>query len=828
MTHGTKPEGASSYASQVTLAQGTAKIGSSLRSYNQTLKLGNTTDDTSGNLIFFTSDQGAEGTISVDKIQVDNGFVAAANGTWNGEKTDLTLSGSGSFLAVGDSNDAGQAWRDEDELYKAELKLNSITMSGENNKVNVYSDGSLFAHSLSMAASSNLTVAPYGYAEFDQVDFSKLSAATAENTPVSVSGHLKINGDTAAASHNGVLFGAADSIHINKNGTLEFGLDAVNGAILNTSTNKTFNGSGSITLDADYTKIANDGGTLKLDFAQGTVFNGEAIQKLKADLFTSDSIRDGVLVNGGILNIADGKFHGIEVSEQTGEGLSGYTATWESLKTFSDIYGNDVTNDQLIKTNVSGIKAGEAVQGHWASLSMASNVSPKEQVNLIGDTSLNFAEGNNGFFISDAAHQIALGAKVAGHRTLSLVDGGKIGTVSLTAADGNYEEETVLEVTSTGNNPSAALTTIAEIKGENAGASTFAENTVANFYADADVTGDITGIEDVNAFNGAKVTAQNTAFVQELGTENATIAIANKAQFGYAYVMGGTISAKNAEMLDTLGNEIGVVNGGWFKVEETLTAHSGATIQVGVDASSMAESELTLEDGTVAGGTGYFEVGTLELNGGNLIVDPEYTEATSVAAVGKFKEGKQSYQYDNDKGILHGNLFVGQNAAFGLGATVEETQAAIAQFQVGNALDPEKYGSILYLNGQLDVEAGSHIALNSKESADKDTTLAFLKATNAYNVSSETTEAGSSATDRIAALGLGANTAIIMTNQAFEDANGEKNGTAIYFDRTNAAVKAGGGEIILAGDFDLSDNLNIMLRASKVLISRMARSWSRP
>ena len=809
LTHGTKPEGASSYASQVTLAQGTAKIGSSLRSYNQTLKLGNTTDDTSGNLIFFTSDQGAEGTISVDKIQVDNGFVAAANGTWNGEKTDLTLSGSGSLLAVGDSDDDGQAWRDEDELYQASLTLNSITMSGENNKVNVYSDGSLFAHSLSMVASSNLTVAPYGYAEFDQVDFSKLSAATADNTPVSVSGHLKINGDTAAASHNGVLFGAADSIHINKNGTLEFGLDAVNGAILNTSTNKTFNGSGSITLDADYTKIANDGGTLKLDFAQGTVFNGEAIQKLKADLFTSDSIRDGVLINGGILNIADGKFHGIEVSEQTGEGLSGYTATWESLKTFSDIYGNDVTNDQLIKTNVSGIKAGEAVQGHWASLSMASNVSPKEQVNLIGDTSLNFAEGNNGFFISDAAHQIALGAKVAGHRTLSLVDGGKIGTVSLTAADGNYEEETVLEVTSTGNNPSAALTTIAEIKGENAGASTFAENTVANFYADADVTGDITGIEDVNAFNGAKVTAQNTAFVQELGTENATIAIANKAQFGYAYVMGGTISAKNAEMLDTLGNEIGVVNGGWFKVEETLTAHSGATIQVGVDASSMAESELTLEDGTVAGGTGYFEVGTLELNGGNLIVDPEYTEATSVAAVGKFKEGKQSYQYDNDKGILHGNLFVGQNAAFGLGATVEETQAAIAQFQVGNALDPEKYGSILYLNGQLDVEAGSHIALNSKESADKDTTLAFLKATNAYNVSSETTEAGSSATDRIAALGLGANTAIIMTNQAFEDANGEKNGTAIYFDRTNAAVKAGGGEIILAGDFDLSDNLNI-------------------
>ena len=808
-----KPTDANSYASYVTLAQGIAEIGSSLLSYNQTLKLGDT--DSEGKIILATDDAAAEGVINVERIQVDSGSVAAANGVWDGANTDLILSGSGAALEVG----YGAGGKSIDGA-SASLTLNTINMTGENTEVNVYGGGSLFAKSLSMAATSTMKVSAYGYAEFDSANFGALTTPAAdESGAVVVYGHLKVNGDTNATiasgenqvddPRNGVAFGQEGSLEIYKNGTLEFGLDAVNGAILNTSTTKTFNGSGSIDLDADYTKIANDGGTLKLDFAQGTVFDGEAIQTLKQALFTSGSFQEGVLKNGGILNIADGKFHGIEVSAQTGEGLSGYTATWESLKTFSDIYGNDVTNDQLIQTNVSGIQVDDNVQGHWASLSMASGVSTKAQVNLIGDTSLNYAAGNNGFFISDAAHQIALGAKVAGDRTLSLVDGGKIGTVSLTAANSQYEEETVLEITSTGNNPSAALTTIAEIKGEGV-TNGVAVGTVADFSADADVTGDITGIDYVEAYNGAKLTAQNTAFVHELGTENATIAITNKAQFGNAYVMGGKISAKNAEMLSTLGDEIAVVNDGWFKVDETLTAHSGATIQVGVDASSMAESDLTLEDGTVAGGTGYFEVGTLELNGGNLIVDPEYTEATSVAAVGKFKEGKKSsYQYDNDKGILHGNLFVGQNAAFGLGATVKETQAAIAQFQVGNALDPEKYGSILYLNGQLDVSAGSHIALNSKESVDNKTTTAFLEATNAYNVSSETTEAGSSAVDRIAALGLGANTAIIMTNQAFEDADGEKTGTAIYFDRTNAAVKAGGGEIILAGDFDLSDNLNI-------------------
>ena len=46
-----KPEGANSYASYVTLGQGTAEIGSSLLSYNQTLKLGDT--DSSGNIILF-------------------------------------------------------------------------------------------------------------------------------------------------------------------------------------------------------------------------------------------------------------------------------------------------------------------------------------------------------------------------------------------------------------------------------------------------------------------------------------------------------------------------------------------------------------------------------------------------------------------------------------------------------------------------------------------------------------------------------------------------------------------------------------------------------
>ena len=174
---------------------------------------------------------------------------------------------------------------------------------------------------------------------------------------------------------------------------------------------------------------------------------------------------------------------------------------------------------------------------------MASGVSDKTPVNLVGDTSLNYAAGNNGFFISTADHKTAVGAKVDGNRTLSLIDGGKIGAISLTQAESKLEEETVLEVKASPNNATPALTTIAEIKGDSTNSNGYADGTVANFYADAEVTGDITGIEVVEAFTEADLKVQNTNFVRELSTQNGNITVANKAQFVDAYVFGGSITA---------------------------------------------------------------------------------------------------------------------------------------------------------------------------------------------------------------------------------------------------------------------------------------------
>ena len=288
LTTGDNKPADEAYASYVTLAQGTAQIGSSLLSYNHTLKLGGAN---SGSIVFATADAKAEGAINVDHIQVDKGSISATNGVWNGTNTDVTLSGTDTALSVIGSFDKERA---------ASLTLNNIDMVGTGSKVTIGEAGTLKANKLTASENSTLTVDAYGSAEFNQVDFSLLGSANASDltvdAAVSIRGDLKINGDANATvgtgeqatadERNGVHFGEADSIRIFKNGSLEFGKAAVDGAILDTTTATRFTGANSITLQEDYSQITNQGGILKLDFASGIAFDNESVKALKNALFT--------------------------------------------------------------------------------------------------------------------------------------------------------------------------------------------------------------------------------------------------------------------------------------------------------------------------------------------------------------------------------------------------------------------------------------------------------------------------------------------------------------------------------------------------------------
>ena len=133
LTTGDNKPADEAYASYVTLAQGTAQIGSSLLSYNHTLKLGGAN---SGSIVFATADAKAEGAINVDHIQVDKGSISAKNGIWDGTNTDVTLSGDNTSLLVEGSFDEERA---------ASLTLNNIDMAGTGSKVTVGEAGTLGA-----------------------------------------------------------------------------------------------------------------------------------------------------------------------------------------------------------------------------------------------------------------------------------------------------------------------------------------------------------------------------------------------------------------------------------------------------------------------------------------------------------------------------------------------------------------------------------------------------------------------------------------------------------------------------------------------------------
>ena len=803
-TNGTsKPSGASVYASKVTVTEGDALIHKSLTSNNNTLILGVEDGASEADFIFATDAVAGEGAISVNNLQVLNGSsLTFHNGKWDATSTTFDLGASGA-LTVGGNSDTDI--NDQD------------------------TSATLEALGLKMAAGADATIAADGKATFARADFSALTvdssapAGTLQN--VNVYGHLIINGDTSATitqnnaqvddPKNGVAFGAEGTLQIRNNGILEFRGAAVNGAIIADADYSTAASVTEAMVDG-YTKIANYGGVLKLNFASGTEFSADAIKQLKTELFTSGSLNDGVLTAGGILHIGDASFHGIKNPDPLeGEGLSGYKAKWEDVKDFSDIYGTDVVNTTLSHTNVYDIRAGEQVQGHWGSLTMASDSANSAQVTIAGHTTLNYAEGNRGYFISNASRNAALGADVQAQKSLKLVNNGteaSIGNVTLqgvSESSGNNildvkKNYTTLEVTGAGT------TSILSVKGMGTDdGQGHAQGTVFKVNANTNVTEDIDNIEYVDVAN-ASLSAQN-ADVHSINGINANITIADTASFNEAEVLGGKFSTKlaNYDHRNSDDNTVLVSNGGTFSAEKFVFAdNTGGTanstrgyLEVGVDLSLLSDEELTLDDGShVTTGTGYFEAGVVELNGNTIVVDPEYGDNTSVAAVGKFQlNDRQTYKYANDKGVLEGELLIGKNAALGIGATLAETKDAISTYQQNGSLQEDRYGSILYLNGQLTVSNGSSISLNSSKDAKTD---ADIREANKYVIAENQH-------DQYAALGLGANTAILMTENAFEDDKGAKTGTAIYFDRKAAVVNGAGGDIILAGDFDAAEKLNI-------------------
>ena len=767
---------------QVILGTGNVHVGNSLSTNAANLIVGAGAD------VYLGDENLVEGTLVAKKLTI-NGQTNFEHGSWNAASVDFVVEGTGAALTVGN----------QDHETSATLQGNKLTVgdtgTGTNNTaVHIYGNGN---------------------ATFNTID-----VAEAKTAAVKVNGKMTINGqagdmdtDRTAEDHHGVYFGdttrGADGVFYvdGSNALLEFGTEASK-AFYNKDHQTADNGvvaddSGNystvyVESYAEKSLTVNEGGTVKLNLGDQT-FSKAQIFDLKNKLFTRSKDNNSTLLDG-FLDIGDSQISGINV-------VSGSIA-WSQLADITDIVW-DVTNTELGTAKVTGVDGSSQIGGTYGSLEVTDQTS---QVQIVSNTTLGNAAGNQNNFIGHTNGQVA-GALVHTGKVLTLNGSGNVGSLSL--QNGTSDDETIvwLNATESGDAINVSGSITGNLDGHNSVVVNGAGTVTVEQAIRADsvgvgygVAGNLVAKGDVNATDlwadyGATITAEKSVSANgSLEADRAsTIAVAGDLTVGTTSHMGF----------------MSIEDGSKVTVAKNFTAHGGL-LRIGSSEISNTEYlEAKLADGTNPyddyvqdanedtdnatpllqneASSGFFEVaGETRLNGATVFADPDYGMDSTIVAFNTFSGA------NTNKGLLgnlDGNIVVGKNAAVGLGISAAQLAERIAQYQTDGSLSENGYGSILYVNGQINVADGQYIALSSNSSN--------------KTVAQVMDDFGTNTADMY----LGDNTALIISDNAVQAAGAAGNAresshdAAIEFNKSNAAVYAqADAAVLLDGTtFSLND-----------------------
>ena len=760
-------------STQVTLASGEINVGNSLSTNAANLIVGAGAD------VYLGSDNLVEGTLVANKLTI-NGSTNFENGSWNASSVDFVVTGANSALTVGNTyHEAG-----------ASLQGNKLTV-GDAGEVRVYGNG--------------------------EASFNTIDVADAGVAAVHVNGKMTINGqagdmdtDRTVEDHHGVYFGdttrGADGVFYvdGSNALLEFGTEASK-AFYNSANQTADNGvvadeSGNystvyVESYAEKSLTVNEGGTVKLNLGDQT-FSKAQIADLKNKLFTRSKDNSSTLLDG-FLDIGDSQISGINV-------VNGAIA-WSQLADITDIVW-DVTNTELGTAKVTGVDGSSQIGGTYGSLEVTDQTS---QVQIVSNTTLGNAAGNQNNFIGHTNGQVA-GALVHTGKVLTLNGSGNVGSLSL--QNGTHDDETIVWLNA--NESGDAINVSGSITGNLDGNNSVVVNGAGTVTVEQAISADSVGVGygvagnlvakgDVNTTDlwadyGATITAEkNVSANGSLEADRAShIAVAGDLTVGTTSHMGF----------------MSIEDGSKVTVAKNFTAHGGL-LRIGSSEISNTEYlEAELADGTNPyddyvqdanedtdnatpllqneASSGFFEVaGETRLNGATVFADPDYGMDSTVVAFNTFS-GSNTNQ--GLLGTLDGNIVVGKNAAVGLGISAAQLAERIAQYQTNGSLSENGYGSILYVNGQINVADGQYIALSSNSS---NKTVAQVR-----------DDFGTNTADMY----LGDNTALIISDNAVQAAGNARESShdaAIEFNKSNAAVYAqADAAVLLDGTtFSLND-----------------------
>ena len=759
-----------------------------------TLLLGAVSTNEKGELV--TSKDGSATNIEVQT----NGIVGVESGEWNGKKLKVT---DGSFT-IGYKDATG------DKTANAAFNGTELTVAKQN----------------------GLTINRGSSAKFETVSGGATSA-------------IKVDGSLTITGKDGVDFinagnTATGTIEMGANSEVTLGEHAVKKGITKVDGDTvTFDSS----FEADQFKMGKNA-TFILNLGvlaekeKTITISATGLNKLKDQLFAG--------YNSGTNTQIDGFLH-IGKADIAGLTISGDKVAWNDYKNFQDTVSS-VTSDKLSKATVTGV-TGNEFKGYVGAVALDSAAAG---LTVTGNTTLANASGNSGFFVSkgDAAGAVTLDSG----NYLTLSGGGKAGAITLNNGT-DKDNKTTLVISSKDDAP---VTELASISGQTGG--TGASGNAVQIFGKTKVTGEIKDIVDLEI--GSELEVTNNVTVKNLKSlaskgvalkmEGKDLTVSEEANFA------GDITAKTATFsqatkdptkgdYDTkLGgnNTIGTLdikghglinNGGTTKVTDNLTVADKKSVTVAQGATLDAKHiTLTQKTGTgtdntqlivgqdsktvkntnnidvaIGSSTGYLVANTMQLNGGDLIADPDFGGAASIVSVAGF--GAANTDVTKNAGTIDGKAIALQNSILAVG--VEKSDKTLEKLQdlFADYLDPrtgslisEGYGSIMYVAKNVTVDGtNGKLIIDPKRGLEK------------YKKDMDTGAGGNTdyqnAINNNAAY-IGEGSALAVSADAavnsFET-NGAQN-AAIKFNKTGASVYAEkNSTVLLTGDFSSMDSIKL-------------------
>lgn len=427
-------------------------------------------------------------------------------------------------------------------------------------------------------------------------------------------------------------------------------------------------------------------------------------------------------------------------------------------------------SDALKNITVTGVTSS-AVSGTntWGSVELAQGTT---SVSVAEGSALNLAGASGGNFVTTADGQVG-GISLTGDQAqVSLANGGTIADITgssnadqqvVVAGNGNATTIGKISNVNTVTLQNGAVTVgaiedVANLATTSSPITAQGDIEVGNLSLDSALTSELSS-EDPEAvrFN---VTAESLEMKEgaSLTTNKLTLG-ASSGQAQASSTLTGQVTAQEIEVARGADNIISIVDATVNAESLTFTGDNGI-LSVGQAQGEEQES---------AGGS--LHLTTLDLNGGMLLLDPDYGSAAAFTTV----IGADTEDFVSTAG----SVGVGQNSVFVSGMAKDEAQSLLAKLGLTNSegsLSRNNVGSAVVLNKSYHIARGAALYLNADGKIDGVNDSLYT------NVNALVNSLGGSG----GAVELGENTALVVT-QSFTDKASELY-LLEFADATNASV----------------------------------------